>query len=377
MSEKYIGKDFLGKYKIIKLIGTGGMESKVYKAENMDFGINSHFTEKFKYVAIKFISKTNETSSDNWSRILDEGVTNARLAESDNIVKLFEIHRLEKDQIALVMEYMNGKSLKTFIRDRGCLSITETLSIFKKILLGVADMHTKDRVIIHRDLKPENIMLSDDIVDVKIADFGISSVIVNDGAGDLEVLTNENSFFGTIPYVTPDAINNKNTKGNFITKQYDFHALGIILYEMLIGEKPFELEDENDVSTILYWNQFDIVPMKFINCDIRNEIENVFLKLTASKPNMIKHRYNNVFEILDDISEIEKRISNKLDELPTLLPYDKRVYQNKFTFDIYPKEKRNIIYNFKTNLSLYLNIGLIIVFTTLVALFLGLGAFVW
>lgn len=339
-NNKLINTEFLGKYKILKEIGRGGMDSVVYLAEIINFDQNDYFSNKFKYVAIKFIKKTKETTNEHWNRILDEGVTNARLADSDYIVKLYEIHPLDKETIVLVMEYIDGPTLKTLIRDKSCLAITEALSIFKKILLGVNDMHSKDHLIIHRDLKPENIMLSKDMLDVKIADFGISSVLVRDEDNIKNVLTDENTFFGTIPYVTPDAtklysVGDK--KLPMITKQYDFHALGIIFYEMLVGEKPFDIEDENDQNIILYWKNYDVMPMSKIDKNFRNEIENIFLKLTASRKNIIDYRYNDVEEIIEDINELEKKIADKSDQTPSILPYENRVFQKSIYLDLEKK----------------------------------------
>lgn len=376
------GKVFLGKYKIIDEINRGGMGSQIYLAENLNYNKeDSHFSKKYKYSAIKFINKTDETTKENWNKILDESVTNARLTQSDNIVQLYEMHPLNKDSIALVMEYVDGPNLKELIRERGCLPLPEAFSIFKKILIGVIEMHSKDSVIIHRDLKPENIILSKDKLDVKIADFGISSVLVeNDNFNDY-VLTDENSFFGTIPYVTPDAVYNKST-GNkmgensrpIITKQYDFHALGIIFYEMLIGEKPFEILDENNQRTILYWKEFDITPMKFINPNIRNEIENVILRLTASKDKMMQHRYYDALEILNDINKIEEKIANKLPEDPTLLPYNERKYQNDITLQIIGSKKMNFRQNLRTNILFITSSFMFFILIILAITFIALSA---
>lgn len=380
MANKLIDKEFLGKYKIIKLIGRGGMNSEVYLAENLNFNSNDHFSEKHKYAAIKLINKTSDTTADHWNRILDEGVTNARLSQSNDIVKLYEIHQLNKDEIVLIMEYIDGPSLKTLIRERSCLSLPETLYIFKKILLGVADMHSKDRVIIHRDLKPENIMFSSDLLDVKIADFGISSVLVQND-NDVDALTNETSFFGTIPYVTPDSTTMyKTINGNkmpIITKQYDFHALGIILYEMLIGEKPFDIKDENDTSIISYWLKYDIIPIKYINPEIRNEIENIFLKLTASKENYKHLRYKDVSEIIDDISRVEQKISNNEKEDQTLIPYDKRIYQKTNFFSNIEIHSFSIKKFLKSNLWFSISLSLFSILMILLIVFIPLGVHKW
>ncbi|MCF0217586.1 MAG: serine/threonine protein kinase [Malacoplasma sp.] len=331
--QNLIGTDYLNKYKIIKLLGTGGMNSTVYFAENINYSDNDDSFDKFKYVALKFIKKTNDTSAENWAKILDEKVTIGRLMDNPYIVEL-ELcfpSTSTSDSIVFSMEYIDGPSLKNLIRSRGCLSIVETLSIFKKILMGVNFMHNRERSIIHRDLKPENILLSKDLLDVKISDFGVSSVVQNIDDSNYNILSNEIDVFGTIPYICPDVIDFKNSVPR-ITKQFDFHALGIILYEMLIGEKPLEIENETDPNVISYFRDYDITPMRKINPKICNEIENMFLRLTASKPQYLNFRYNNCLEIIEDIEKIEKIISNQKDDKPLLIPYDKREYQAKTSY---------------------------------------------
>ncbi|MEG0124017.1 MAG: serine/threonine-protein kinase [Malacoplasma sp.] len=335
-TKNFIGSIFLEKYKITKLIEKGGMDSEIYLAENLEYQDDTYFSQKHKYSAIKIIRKTHNTTSDHWNRILDEGVTNARLNISDYVVKLYDFSvSHDNTTVILVLEYLDGPSLKKLIRDRGSLTPFESLSILEKIVLGIKDMHQKDRIIIHRDLKPENILLSNDLLDVKIADFGISSVVLKE-TENREILTNENSFFGTIPYVTPDLakkhiINDKSFP--IITKQYDFHALGVILYEMLVGDKPFEILDENDPKIIFYFKKYDITPLQKINSQIKDSIENIFLKLTASHDRDLHLRYNDADEILHDIKNAMADILTNSNEVKTLKPYLKRVYQKDLLID--------------------------------------------
>lgn len=335
-TEKFIGSIFLEKYKIIKLIEKGGMDSEVYLAENLEYHDDTYFSQKYKYSAIKVIRKTHTTTSDHWNRILDEGVTNARLNVSDYVVKLYDFSvSSDNATVILVLEYLDGPSLKKMIRSRGNLTPFEALSILEKIVLGLKDMHQKDRIIIHRDLKPENILMSKDLLDVKIADFGISSVVLKE-TENREILTNENNFFGTIPYLTPDLVK-KHTIGDkqvpIITKQYDFHALGVILYEMLVGDKPFEILDENDPKIIFYFKKYDITPLPKINSNIKSCIENIFLKLTASRNEDLYLRYTDANEILVDIRSAIDNILSDTKKFPILKPYSKRLYQKDILVD--------------------------------------------
>ncbi len=342
MEKKYkdnleIGSIYLNKYKIIKTLGEGGMNSVVYFAENINYS-DSEPTEKFKYVALKVIYRTPDTTDSDWTKILDERVTIGRLMDNPYIVSL-ELYfptSAQKDKIIFSMEYVNGPSLTKLIKNRGSLSIVEALSIFKKIILGVNYMHNRERTIIHRDLKPENILLSKDLLDVKISDFGVASVVQNIDGNNYNVLSNETNVFGTIPYISPDVLSK--TLRKKISTQLDFHALGIIFYEMLVGYKPFEIYDETDPQIITYFSNFDITPMKKINSKFVNDIENIFLRLTASKDSDKKFRYNNCFEILDDIRKVENVILNKREESKLLVPLNKRNYQSIELFQIQPKD---------------------------------------
>lgn len=362
-----IGSTYLNKYKILKILGHGGMQSTVYYAENLHYK-DCDATEKFKYVALKVIDKTPETSDEDWEKILDERVTIGRLMDNPYIVslELYFPSTESKDKIIFSMEYVDGPSLTKLIKDRGALSIIEALSIFKKIILGVNYMHDRERTIIHRDLKPENILLSKDLLDVKISDFGIASVVENIDSNNYNVLSKETNVFGTIPYISPDVLDNKLRIR--ISKQLDFHALGIIFYEMLVGSKPLEIYDENDQSVIRYFKDFDILPMKNINPKFINEIENIFLRLTASKENDKKFRYSNCHEILDDIEKLENSLASRSENSELLVPLSKRQYQSKDFFQI--DEKIGFFLELKKYPITMVGFGFILLF---IILFLSLG----
>lgn len=365
-----IGSIYLNKYKILKTLGKGGMNSVVYYAENMNYSEDDP-TEKFKYVALKVISRTFDTSDSNWEKILDERVTIGRLMDNPYIVslELYFPSSSEKDKIIFSMEYVNGPSLTDLIKKRGSLSIVEALSIFKKIILGVNFMHNRERTIIHRDLKPDNILLSKDLLDVKISDFGVASVVQNIDGNNYNILSNETEVFGTIPYISPDVLSK--TLRKKISKQLDFHALGIIFYEMIVGCKPFEIFNETDPDVIKYFKRYDITPLKKINCKFINEIENIFLRLTASKEDDMKYRYDNCFQILDDIRKVETAISKKSKEEPLLVPLSERHYQNVHPFVIPPRE--NLFIELKSKPILWICLGLLALFFVLLIVFVSLG----
>lgn len=363
-----IGSVYLNKYKIIRSLGRGGMNSEVYFAENQNYD-KSDPTERFKYVALKVIKRTADTSDSDWSKTLDERVTIGRLMDNPYIVSL-ELYfptSSQKDKIIFSMEYVNGPSLSELIKKRGSLSIVEALSIFKKIILGVDFMHNRERTIIHRDLKPENILLSKDLLDVKISDFGVASVVENIDSNNYNVLSNETSVFGTIPYISPDVL--KKTLRKKISKQLDFHALGIIFYEILVGYKPFELEDENDPEIIKYFTRYDILPMKKINPKFNNNIENMFLRLTASKDTDTKYRYDNCYEIIEDLKKIEDVISGKIKEDQLLIPLNKRNYQLLEPFKISRKE--NYFRSLRRQPIIFICLSMFLIFTLIFIVFLA------
>lgn len=337
-----IGQIFLGKYQILKLIDEGGMFSSVYLAKNLDVK-NDYTDKKFNYVALKFITRTQKVTDNEWKKIVEETTTFGRLLKSPYIVQLEScfLDTYNRQMIVFSMEYLDGGNLKQLVRKRGNLSLYETISIFKKIIKGLNFMHEQKRTIIHRDLKPENILLSKDLIDVKISDFGIASVIQNTEQNSL-ILSDEKDVYGTIAYITPDILKKQNGK-IIISKQFDFHALGIIFYEMLVGEKPFYLEDENDVSVISYFQKYDINPLKKANLLLYDAVENIFLRLTSSRHTDSIKRYESCSEILRDIEKLEASLLLKtIKEEKSLLSYDQRHYQKTKLFDT-DKTTKNFI----------------------------------
>ncbi|MGL4647458.1 MAG: serine/threonine-protein kinase [Mycoplasmoidaceae bacterium] len=310
----YIGKTFLGKYKILKLIGKGGMDSSIFLADDLSSNENTYLSYKYKYAAIKIIEKSRDTSDDQWQKILDEGTTTGRLLEKKNIVKLYDFSTLDNNTILIAMEFIDGLTLQKYIIENGAIPLNESIYIFEQVLIGVKELHNNTNIIIHRDLKPENILISKDLSKIKIIDFGISSVLekTKEKFAKLKILTNEESFYGTIPYLTPDILNFSNQpKENIaylITKQFDFHSLGVILYEMIMGKKPFFYENDEDPKSIRLPQEYDIPPMKLTFKDFPSDIENIIIRLMASKENDYGHRYSSIEEVIEDVNKYKLRI---------------------------------------------------------------------
>ncbi|MDR0825819.1 MAG: serine/threonine protein kinase, partial [Mycoplasmataceae bacterium] len=242
----------LDKYRIIEVIGHGGMNSDIYKAEDISNTTDEWFNSNGKFVAIKMVNRSSETTDGDWMKIHDECVTAKRASGCQNIVKTYDISEINNgNTVIIVMEYVNGVSLNNYLSKVGNINVKEALFIFEKILDAVKELHGFQHKIIHRDLKPENIMLTNDMTKVKLIDFGISSVLTTSKTtGDKTALTDESTVFGSFPYMCPETLDlansrlTKEQKSKIISEQFDFFSLGVILYEMLVGQKPFSFEKE-------------------------------------------------------------------------------------------------------------------------------------
>lgn len=228
------------------------------------------------------------------------------------------------------MEYVNGKSLRQVLNQQGALSVNESIFLFKKILLALKSLYSFKQKIIHRDLKPENILLSKDRTELKIIDFGIASIIAQTHQKSL--LSNEKQLFGTYPYLSPDLLKVFNAKDekdklSIINEQCDFFSIGVILYEMLVGSKPFIADDYAKEEVISLPLKYDLPDMHRSNPKIPLGLENIVFRCVASKKEDIKFRYNNINEIISDVNELEIDVANHQNQ-HLLKPYNKRVMQN-------------------------------------------------
>ncbi len=366
-----IGGIILDHYKILKQIGKGGMDSTIFLVEDINFQNNSLSS---KYFALKIITRTKDTTDESWTRYYDECVTCTRISQCENVVKTYDIKEIVKGQnIAILMEYVDGYSLREVIDREGLLSIQESLFLFRKILIALKDLHSFSSKVIHRDLKPENILLSKDRTNLKIIDFGISTVVYSSFAKDneketKEFITNESTLYGTYPYISPSLYKAYapnvpvDQKFNVINEQCDFFSIGIILYEMLTGNKPF-VGDPNKQSTILLPTKYDLPPLSKNNPKIPKALENVIFKCIASKEEDLCYRYKNVEEIIQDIDNIIK-YPDKAKIAPLIKPYSKRTTQASF-FDVENEKTKLKPYNL---LWLYLLITFLVVVLVVVVI---------
>lgn len=209
----------LGRYRLIKMLGHGGM-GYVYEAEHIDLG---------KHVAIKTLHPQVAEGPEGRARFLQEGRAAAMLRHP-HICEVFDFGQ-EDDNLFLVMELLDGQNLDRFLDQQGLLTATETADLMLPVMAAVATMHEKG--ILHRDLKPANIFLANGPygdVAAKVLDFGIAKLTEG-----LPAAQTTAGMLGTAHYVSPEQV-----RGKPLDARSDQYSLGVILYEMLSGAKPFD-----------------------------------------------------------------------------------------------------------------------------------------
>ena len=235
----------------------------------------------------------------------------------------------------IVMEYVKGKTLKSLIKKRGALNLTEAIDIMLQVTSGIACAH--DSYIIHRDIKPQNILILED-GRVKITDFGIAMALKNNE------LTQTDSIMGSVHYLPPEQAN-----GNGSTTKSDIYSTGVLFFELLTGKVPFK--GENAVEIALKHMKDPIPSVCKTNPEIPQSVENIILRACAKNP---KNRYKSMAEMYEDIKTClsdermdEKRIvykypENNLEETKTLTNLETREIRNKLkeTDDVEDKDKK-------------------------------------
>lgn len=341
--------DYVNGYRIKKPINGGGM-SLVYLAES------TSNNEVNKNVIIKLISKS-KIEHDNghnakgidgqWKKAIDELKLTYQIFTKthENIAKpILWTTTEDLENIIIITEFVDGPTLSEYIRKQRALKIDRAMFYFKNICQGVKHLHqiNEKRTIIHRDLKSDNIMLSKDLRQIKIIDYGIATSIY-----DNVFESSEGTIYCTANYTTPDILQLKTSiitkamegdpkamkeMASILSVQFDFHALGVILYEMLTGSYVFrEIENENDRTKIAKWKIYDLPILSNRIANIPNSIDNILFKLTASKPEDIKYRYKNIDEIIADINTWDDPARKNE---PLLKPVEKRKFEQPDVFDI-------------------------------------------
>ncbi|MDE6635901.1 MAG: Stk1 family PASTA domain-containing Ser/Thr kinase [Lachnospiraceae bacterium] len=265
-----IGMFINDRYEIIEKVGTGGM-ADVYKA--MDKRLN-------RFVAIKVLKQEFSTDTKFVTKFRAEAQSVAGLSHS-NIVGVYDVGD-ENGLHYIVMELVEGITLKKYIERKGKLDIREALGISIQIAQGLEAAH--DNHIIHRDIKPQNIIISKE-GKVKVTDFGIAK------AASSNTITS--NAMGSVHYISPEQ-----ARGGFSDEKSDIYSLGITMYEMLSGNVPFT--GESTVAVALAHIQEEAVPLKQLQADIPNSIDMIVSKCMQKKPEM---RYLNVTSLIDDLKQ--------------------------------------------------------------------------
>lgn len=288
------GQKINDRYQIIRSIGEGGM-ANVYLGYDTILDRN---------VAIKVLRGDLSTDEKFVRRFQREALSASSLSHP-NVVEMYDVG--EDDGVYyIVMEYIEGQTLKQLLKKRGNLTLSEAIDIMLQLTDGMA--HAHDSYIIHRDLKPQNIMIQDD-GQIKITDFGIAMAL------NSTQLTQTNSVMGSVHYLPPEQAAGKGS-----TIKSDIYSMGIIFYELLTGELPFR--GDNAVEIALKQMKEAIPDLHEENPSIPMAVYNVILKSTAKNP---KNRYNDAREMHDDLLTV-------LD--------DERINEEKYVYK-YPEHDEN------------------------------------
>lgn len=263
-----IGSFLSDRYEILSKVGAGGM-SDVYKAKD-------HILSRF--VAIKVLKQEFSEDSSFVTKFRAEAQSAAGL-EHPNIVNIYDVGS-ENGLYYIVMEYVEGITLKTYIEKKGQLSFKESASIAIQVARGIEAAHNKN--IIHRDIKPQNIIISTD-GKVKVTDFGIAKATSSN--------TISSDVMGSVHYASPEQARN-----GFVDGRSDIYSLGIVMFEMVTGRVPFD--GDTTVAVALQHLQEEIAKPSIYAPDLPISFEKIILKCTQKTPD---RRYQTIEELLTDI----------------------------------------------------------------------------
>jgi len=287
--DQYIGKMLDNRYEILERIGTGGM-AVVYKAK-------CHRLNRL--VAVKILKSDLAQDEDFRRRFNAEAAAVAQLSHP-NIVSVYDVSR-GGDTEYIVMELIDGITLKQYMEKRGQLNWRESLHFITQIMRGLSHAHS--RGIVHRDIKPQNVMVLRD-GSVKVADFGIACL-----ENSAQTLTQE--ALGSVHYISPEQ-----ARGDRTDARSDIYSAGVVLYEMLTGRLPFEGDSAVSVA-IQHLSSIPLAPRE-INPDIPEQLELICMKAMAPD---LDRRYPSADAMIADLEAFRKNPGVSLDfELEDLRP---------------------------------------------------------
>jgi len=263
------GQKINERYEIVKSIGEGGM-ANVYLAEDKILE---------RKVAVKVL-RGDLSADDKFIRRFEREAQSVSNLSHKNIVEVYDVG-VEDNEHYIVMEFIEGKTLKQLLKKRESLTLTEVIDIMTQLTDGIA--HAHESYIIHRDIKPQNIMIEDNGL-IKITDFGIAMAL------NATQLTQTNSVMGSVHYLPPEQASGKGA-----TIKSDIYSLGILMYELLTGNVPFK--GDNAVEIALKHMKDKIPSIRKQNPAIPQSVENILLKAAAKNP---RNRYDSAREMYED-----------------------------------------------------------------------------
>ena len=280
------------RYEILERIGNGGMAT-VYKSR--DHVLNRN-------VAVKVLKEEFTTDAEFVKRFNIEAQSAASLTHP-NIVSIYDVGS-EDDIHYIVMELVQGKTLKEIIMDEGVLPWKWTVNIAIQIASALEVAHRNN--IVHRDIKPHNIIITEDGT-AKVTDFGIAKAVSN------STITSFGSTIGSVHYFSPEQ-----ARGGYTDAKSDLYSLGVVMYEMLTGKVPFDAD--TPVSIALKHMQEKAIEPKVINPTIPDSINKIIIKAMEKEPNL---RYISATEMLNDLKEVIKNPNGNFVVMNAVVQEDK------------------------------------------------------
>ncbi|MBR3269251.1 MAG: Stk1 family PASTA domain-containing Ser/Thr kinase [Oscillospiraceae bacterium] len=274
-NDKNIGKMLDGRYEITERIGEGGM-ADVYRATD----VVDH-----KTIAVKILKKEFAENEEFLRRFRNESKAIAMLSHP-NIVKIFDVGFSERIQF-IVMEYIDGITLNEYMEQQGQLGWKDAVHFILQILRALQHAHSKG--IVHRDIKPQNIMMLRDGT-IKVMDFGIAKFAREDGK------TGTDKAIGTVHYISPEQ-----ARGGATDAKSDLYSVGVMLYEMVTGKKPFDTD--NPVSIAVMHMQAKVPLPHTIRPDLQIGLEEIILKAMEKDP---ADRYQSARDMMDDLQTFKE-----------------------------------------------------------------------
>ena len=281
-----IGKTLANRYEIIEKIGEGGM-ALVYKAK-------CHLLNRF--VAVKILRDEFTNDEDFIRKFRRESQAAASLSHP-NILNIYDVgvEEIEDKMIHyIVMEYINGLTLKEVIKGKNKLTTDETINY--SLQIAEALQHAHRNHIVHRDIKPHNIMITEDNR-VKVTDFGIARAITS------STVTTSSNVLGSVHYFSPEQ-----ARGGYTDEKSDIYSLGIVMYEMITGKVPYD--GDSPISVALMHIQTEITPPRTHDKTISFNLESIILKCVQKRQS---DRYSNIADLIHDIKSIKLNDSKIID----------------------------------------------------------------